>query len=78
MSTQTTPETNFSRESLQVLNNLCDEFRRQLKQSALESGNSDAIVSVGDLLASAQSTCDSDWLFKFRETLHDERTRQAA
>lgn len=78
MSTQTTPEPHFSRESLQVLNNLCDEFRRQVKQSALDSGHSDPVMRVGDLLASAQSICDSDWLVNFRETLHDERTRQAA
>ena len=78
MSTQTPAKQEFSSEALQTLNNLCDEFRRRVKRSSLESNGCDTVANAEAVWASAKDICDSDWLLNFRETSPDERTRRAA
>ncbi len=74
MSAQTHGEHAFEPEAYQAMNSICDEFRRRIKRSLLES-NADGVVTVDAVLATAQFVSDSDWLEGFRT---NEQTYKAA
>jgi hypothetical protein len=70
-------EASFTADGLQMLNSVCDEFRRKLKADLLKSG-SNSPVSPLNVLRSAEGLQRSPWLTKFQEDDSDDSERRAA
>lgn len=71
------PDPSLSADSLQTLNAVCDEFRRQLKADLLKSGGN-LTVSTLDVLSAAEELQRIPWLKKFQEDGSDDSDRRAA
>lgn len=79
MSTSSSPKQAFSADGLRLLNQLCDEFRRRLKQSALESPiGSAGVVDAECVLAASDRAGVSSWLIDDEELSDHEEIQRAA
>lgn len=54
----------FQDEAYLTIDAVCKEFRRRLKQHAVESGS--ANISAEQIIAAAKTVTDSDWLEGFQ------------
>ncbi|MCA9195073.1 MAG: hypothetical protein KDB03_25050 [Planctomycetales bacterium] len=64
-------EASLTFNAVQMLNAICDEFRRQLKVGMLESGNISPMTPA-DVLRTAEALQRSPWLTKFRKNDSDD------
>jgi len=70
-------EASLTPEGLRTLNAICDEFRRQMKTTLLES-KAGSPVSPRDVLAVAHRLQQSSWLSRFQQGDSDDSERRAA
>ena len=63
----------FQKDAYQMLNAVCGEFRRRVKQRLLQS--TDGCVTTVEVLDAANSICESQWLETFQD---NEQSKKAA
>ncbi len=70
-------EISISADGLRMLNAVCDEYRRQLKATLVESAGGAPVLS-SDVLKVAAGLQQQSWLKQFQEDDSDDLERRAA